>query len=43
MRKRFDRYKIKSFIKKYTALSDKISVKWIDPVLHPAALESGSR
>ena len=30
--------RIKSFIKKYTALSDKISVKWIDPVLHPAAL-----
>mgnify|MGYP000723229480 CR=1 FL=1 len=30
--------RIKSFIKKYTVLSDKISVKWIDPVLHPAAL-----
>lgn len=30
--------RIKSFIKKYTALSDKISVSWIDPVLHPAAL-----
>ena len=30
--------RIKSFIKKYTALSDKISVTWIDPVLHPAAL-----
>ncbi|MFQ9344689.1 MAG: hypothetical protein ACLR2O_02130 [Coprococcus sp.] len=24
--------------KKYTALSDKLSVTWIDPVLHPAAL-----
>lgn len=30
--------RIKSFIKKYTALSDNITVKWIDPVLHPAAL-----
>lgn len=30
--------RIKSFIKKYTALSDKITVKWVDPVLHPAAL-----
>ena len=30
--------RIKSFIKKYTALSDEISVTWIDPVLHPAAL-----
>lgn len=30
--------RIKSFIKKYTALSDKIKVKWVDPVLHPAAL-----
>ena len=30
--------RIKSFIKKYTALSDKLSVTWIDPVLHPAAL-----
>ena len=26
--------RIKSFIKKYTALSDKISATWIDPVLH---------
>lgn len=30
--------RIKSFIKKYTAMSDQITVKWIDPVLHPAAL-----
>ena len=30
--------RIKSFIKKYTDLSDKITVKWVDPVLHPAAL-----
>lgn len=36
--------RIKSFIKKYTALSDKISATWIDPLLHPAALyESRSR
>lgn len=30
--------RIRSFIKKYTALTDKITVKWVDPVLHPAAL-----
>lgn len=36
--------RIKLFIKKYTALSDKLSVTWIDPVLHPAkTYESRSR
>lgn len=30
--------RIKTFISKYAALSDKISVEWIDPVLHPSAL-----
>lgn len=30
--------RIKTFISKYTALSSKISVEWIDPVLHPSAL-----
>ena len=28
----------KTFISKYAALSDKINVEWIDPVLHPSAL-----
>ena len=28
----------KHFLSKYAALSGKISVEWIDPVLHPAAL-----
>lgn len=30
--------RIKTFLKKYAALSDKITVKWVDPVLHPGAL-----
>lgn len=30
--------RIRNFIQKYAALSDHISVKWIDPVLHPGAL-----
>ena len=30
--------RIKTFISKYAALSDKINVEWIDPVLHPSTL-----
>lgn len=30
--------RIKTFISKYAALSDKINIEWIDPVLHPSAL-----
>lgn len=30
--------RIKTFLNKYTALSDKLTVKWVDPVLHPAEL-----
>ena len=30
--------RIKTFLSKYAALSDKISVEWIEPVLHPSAL-----
>ena len=30
--------RIKTFIYKYASLSDKIHIKWIDPVLHPSAL-----
>lgn len=30
--------RIKTFLSKYAALSGKLSVKWIDPVLHPSAL-----
>lgn len=30
--------RIKTFLSKYAALSNKISVEWIDPVLHPSAL-----
>ncbi|MDD3142072.1 MAG: Gldg family protein, partial [Lachnospiraceae bacterium] len=30
--------RIKTFVKKYASLSNKISIKWIDPVLHPTAL-----
>lgn len=30
--------RIKTFLSKYTALSKNMSVKWIDPVLHPSAL-----
>lgn len=30
--------RITTFLSKYAALSDKISVEWIDPVLHPSAL-----
>lgn len=29
-----------NFIDRYTALSDKITVEWIDPVLYPSALET---
>lgn len=31
--------RIKTFVKKYAALSNKISVEWIDPVLHPSIVE----
>lgn len=31
--------RIKTFLSKYTALSKKIDVEWIDPVLHPSALD----
>ena len=31
--------RIKTFVKKYAALSNKISVEWIDPVLHPPIVE----
>lgn len=31
---------ISYFIEKYTNLSDKITVEWIDPVLHPTALDT---
>ncbi len=31
--------RIKTFLSKYTALSDKLDVEWIDPVQHPSALE----
>lgn len=30
--------RIKTFISKYSSLSSKIKVQWIDPVLHPSAL-----
>lgn len=30
--------RIKTFISKYSSLSNKIKVQWIDPVLHPSAL-----
>lgn len=30
--------RIKTFINKYASLSDKIHIKWINPVLHPSAL-----
>lgn len=30
--------RIKTFLKKYAALSDKIKVEWVDPVQHPSAL-----
>lgn len=30
--------RIKTFINKYEALSDKIEVRWVDPVLHPSEL-----
>lgn len=30
--------RIKTFLSKYAALSENISVEWIDPVLHPSAL-----
>lgn len=32
--------RIKTFLSKYTALSKKIDVEWIDPVEHPSALET---
>lgn len=31
--------RIKTFISKYTSYTDQISVEWVDPVLHPAAVE----
>lgn len=31
--------RITTFLSKYAALSDKINVEWIDPVLHPSALD----
>ncbi len=31
--------RIKTFLSKYAALSDKLDVEWIDPVQHPSALE----
>ncbi|EGG83280.1 hypothetical protein HMPREF9477_01041 [Lachnospiraceae bacterium 2_1_46FAA] len=31
--------RIKTFVKKYAALSDKIDVEYVDPVLHPSALD----
>lgn len=30
--------RIKNFLNQYAAQSDKISMEWIDPVLHPSAL-----
>lgn len=30
--------RIKNFVEKYAGLSSKISLKWVDPVLHPSAL-----
>lgn len=30
--------RIKAFLKKYAALSDEVTVKWVDPVLHPGEL-----
>lgn len=34
--------RIKTFLSKYTGLSDHISAEWIDPVLHPSALNEYS-
>lgn len=34
--------RIKIFLEKYTGLSKKVSVKWTDPVLHPAVLSENS-
>lgn len=34
--------RIKTFIEKYTSLSDKINVEWIDPVQHPAKLSENN-
>nr|WP_317284024.1 Gldg family protein [uncultured Sellimonas sp.] len=31
--------RIKTFLDKYTKLTDKINVKWVDPVAHPQALQ----
>ena len=31
--------RIKTFVKKYATLSDKIDVEYVDPVLHPSALD----
>ena len=31
--------RIKTFLERYTALTDKISVEWINPVDHPQALQ----
>lgn len=34
--------RIKTFISKYASLSDKITVEWIDPVLHPSELSANN-
>lgn len=34
--------RIKTFLSKYAALSDKISVEWVDPVQHPSALKENN-
>ena len=34
--------RIRTFLKKYAALSDQIKVEWIDPVLHPSALKENN-
>lgn len=34
--------RIKTFLDKYTSLSDKITVEWVDPVLHPAELSENN-
>ena len=31
--------RIKTFVKKYAALSDKVKVEWVDSVLHPSVLQ----
>ena len=34
--------RIRTFLKKYAALSDQIKVEWVDPVLHPSALKDNN-